>query len=305
MRKFLLVLWLVGAGVYTLNTLVLTHTITGANDKLASVTEEDLASQTLLLPQPKEEAVAEPQKKAGALPVATTDEPDPRLRLDRKQLHDRMADNHHGLSGASSPAIPDDDNAPSELAVRAQQAEAAKGDAPAEVPAEADDEQVAVQSSAPDETAGEVLVDDRGAVVDDRGALEEETATIVEEGEDLGTDEPSAELVTVSSRGANIRLGPSRSAPLLTSVAPSTELRAVERQGGWVQVADEGGSPLGWIYGGLLEQSNYEGEIGTEDANIVEPQSQPAVRKYHREGRAGRRGPRSLAGAVRRAIRFF
>lgn len=296
MRKFLLVLWLVGAGVYTLNTLVLTHTITGANDKQASVTEEDLASQTLLLPQPKEEAVAEPQKKAGALPVATTDEPDPRLRLDRKQLHDRMADNHHGLSGASSPAIPDDGNAPSELAVRAQQAEAANGVAPAE----AGDEQAAVQSSAADETAGEDVV------VDDRGALEEETATIVEEGEDLTTDEPSAELVTVSSRGANIRLGPSRSAPLLTSVAPSTELRAVERQGGWVQVADEGGSPLGWIYGGLLEQSNYEGgEIGAEDANIVEPQSRPAVRKYHREGRAGRRGPRSLAGAVRRAIRFF
>src|SRR5688572_28057610 len=177
MRKLLLVLWLVGAGVYTLNTLVLTHTITGANDKLASVTEEDLASQTLLLPQPKEAAVAEPQQKAGALPVATTDEPDPRLRLDRKQLSDRMADNHHGLSGASSPAIPDKDSAPFELAERAHQAETAKGVAPGEVPAEAGDEQVAVQSSAPDETAAEdVLVDDR-----DEAALEQETATIVEE----------------------------------------------------------------------------------------------------------------------------
>ncbi len=301
MRKFLLVLWLVGAGVYTLNTLVLTHTITGANDKLASVTEEDLAAQTLLLPQPKE-AVAEPRPDAGALPVATTDEPDPRLRLDRKQLHDRMADNHHGLSGASSPAIPDNDSAPSELAVRAEQAEAVKNVEPTEVPAESREEQVAVQSSAPDEMAAEdAFADDR-----DEAALEEETATIVEEGEEFGTDEPSAELVTVSSRGANLRSGPSRAAPLVTSVAPSTQLRAVEREGGWVQVADEGGSPLGWIYGGLLEQSNYEGgEIGAEDANIVEPQSRPAVRKYHREGRAGRRGPRSLAGAVRRAIRFF
>ncbi len=154
MRKFLLVLWLVGAGVYTLNTLVLTHTITGANDKLASVTEEDLAAQTLLLPQPKE-AVAEPRPDAGALPVATTDEPDPRLRLDRKQLHDRMADNHHGLSGASSPAIPDNDSAPSELAVRAEQAEAVKNVEPTEAPVESREEQVAVQSSAPDEMAAE------------------------------------------------------------------------------------------------------------------------------------------------------
>jgi SH3-like domain-containing protein len=65
--------------------------------------------------------------------------------------------------------------------------------------------------------------------------------------------EDEGNWVKVATRGANLRAGPSSSAPRLTSFPADTKLRAVAREKGWVQVADADGAGTGWVYEKLLD----------------------------------------------------
>jgi hypothetical protein len=302
MRKLLIGLWLVGAGLYTINTLVLTHTVSRP-DKGEPGTQQANRTMgpTLLLPQGRSHSdpgKAPPKALAG-------DEPDPRLQADRKLLQDKLAENRNELPGQSSPAVPTEKSEPDQLAQAAKQKEPVEtGDPSAAPPSD-----TAASSERRDSAAA--IQEDATPPEEDRAAGEQESIPALGEDTQAGAEagQNDAERVTVSSRGANLRSGPSRSARMLISVPPATQLYVVGRERGWVQVADESG-PIGWIYERLLEQSVTEDAgayvVDESDASSTEPPRESvSVQKYKREGRAGRRIGRGFAGAVRRAVRAF
>ena len=68
------------------------------------------------------------------------------------------------------------------------------------------------------------------------------------------------------ARAANLRSGPSSSAARLASLPSGTELRAVAREKGWIQVADASGSQTGWIYEKLLEPMDSDTSLQAADS---------------------------------------
>lgn len=81
---------------------------------------------------------------------------------------------------------------------------------------------------------------------------QEQAQQIVPQGQPAPQDQ-AGEWVRVSRIGANVRSGPSSSASRLATLLPGQELRVVSRADGWVQVASPRGSETGWIYDRLLE----------------------------------------------------
>jgi hypothetical protein len=100
--------------------------------------------------------------------------------------------------------------------------------------------------------------DPAGAPGDEAGAEQEPTpeATTSPAGES-DTVEPSKEaengLGSVQpSVYANLRDGPSSSAPVVGVIAKGAKLSVLDRKRGWVQVADPATDKKGWIYSGNL-----------------------------------------------------
>lgn len=56
-----------------------------------------------------------------------------------------------------------------------------------------------------------------------------------------------------TKQGANVRAGPSGSAPVLRTVTSNTTVRIVEVSGGWMRVSLGDATPIGWIHGSLIE----------------------------------------------------
>jgi hypothetical protein len=105
---------------------------------------------------------------------------------------------------------------------------------------------------------------------DQPGAEAEATETALESGE---ADDASVPVRVAT--GANLRAGPSSSARLLSSLEAGTELRAIGRDRGWIEIADADGASIGWIYQRLLEPIGAAANGG--EANGAEPQGEIAI----------------------------
>src|SRR4029078_5257102 len=83
---------------------------------------------------------------------------------------------------------------------------------------------------------------------------------------DADTVEPSKEVENglgsvQPSVYANLRAGPSSSAPVVGVIAKGVKLSVLDHKRGWVQVADPATDKKGWIYSG-----NLAGEAKTHHA---------------------------------------
>jgi SH3-like domain-containing protein len=110
-----------------------------------------------------------------------------------------------------------------------------------------------------------------------------------------GSQDEEGAWVKVLSRGANLRAGPSSSAPRLTSFPADTELRALAREKGWVQVADADGAETGWIYEKLLDPIAPPPQAG-EAADDAEYQGESV--RVSEPAAAVRAGPSSEAAML-------
>jgi SH3-like domain-containing protein len=93
-----------------------------------------------------------------------------------------------------------------------------------------------------------------------------------------------AEWVRVASRGADVRAGPSSSAPRLGTVPPGQVLPVVSWQAGWVEVSNRDGSKTGWIYETLLEPSGAPGVQAPAQNSAANSASVPAPVKQQNQG---------------------
>ena len=104
-----------------------------------------------------------------------------------------------------------------------------------------------------------VTPDPAGAPGDEAGAEQEPTTpeAATSPAGDADTVEPSKEVESglgsvQPSVYANLRDGPSSSAPVVGVIAKGAKLSVLDRKRGWVQVADPASDKKGWIYSGNL-----------------------------------------------------
>ncbi|MGH6735987.1 MAG: SH3 domain-containing protein [Methyloceanibacter sp.] len=110
------------------------------------------------------------------------------------------------------------------------------------------------------------------------------------------------ERVTVSVPAAIVRASPSEGAPLLFAFPAGRQARIIARRPGWVQVADAGSGAVGWID----ESTIVPGETTDQDQETVAdtPQQRAAQAEDRPRGWNKRRGGR-MAGILRRALGAF
>jgi SH3-like domain-containing protein len=224
MNRMLLSLWLMGAVLYGANTLI----ITGWPSSHKQITDR--------------------AENGGVTPktVANAQGEHPDTASDAKA---QTAENT-ALQAAPSPdASPQ--AAPSSQGSDAQSA-SAPVPAPAQQPAPsgAQPQQDQSGSAAPDQSQPQTQAQDQPEAPSQgtQGMLPPQP------------QQQGVEVVKVASQGADVRAGPSSSAPQLAMLPPGMTLRVVSRQRGWVEVANGDGSQTGWINENLLEINGTPGE---------------------------------------------